>query len=327
MRICIFGAGAIGGNIAGRLHKAGVTPDIVARGAHLSAIKADGLTVRYADGDAQRVTARASDDARDLGAQDLVIVTAKAPALPSVAAGIGPLLGPETAVLFVMNGIPWWYFQNHGGPHDDRRIERLDPGDALRRAVAPERVVGGTIYSSCSVVRPGVVEVTSPINRIILGEPAGAVTPRVQAIAELLAAGGMAAPVASDIRDAVWTKLVSNFSSGPLAALSQANFKTLFAEEACRDAVRRTVAEGAAIAAAMGRRVEADAEDILQRLSPSAHKPSILQDLELGRPMEIDAIYTVPLEMARLAGVATPTLDLLVSLLKLRARSAGLYAG
>ncbi|MFN4283688.1 MAG: ketopantoate reductase family protein [Alphaproteobacteria bacterium] len=327
MRICIFGAGAIGGNIAGRLHKAGVTPAIVARGAHLAAIQANGLEVRYADGDVQAVKARASDDARDLGPQDLVIVTAKAPALPSVAAGIGPLLGPETAVLFVMNGIPWWYFQNHGGPHDDRRLAKLDPGDALRRAVAPERVIGGTIYSSCSVVRPGVVEVTSSINRLILGEPTGAATPRVEAIAKLLAAGGIAAPVTRDIRDAVWTKLISNFSSGPLAALTQSNFKTLFAEEVCRDAVRRTVAEGVAIAAAMGRRAEADAEDILKRLSPSAHKPSILQDLELGRPMEVDAIYTVPLEMARLAGLATPTLDLLVGLLKLRAASAGLYGG
>ncbi len=325
MRICIFGAGAIGGNLAGRLHKAGVTPALVARGPHLAAIQAKGLTVRYADGDAQSFKPAASEDARDLGPQDLVIVTAKAPALPSVAAGIGPLLGEGTAVLFVMNGIPWWYFQNHGGPHDDRRLERLDPGDAMRRAVDPARVLGGTIYSSCSVIEPGTVEVTSPINRLIMGEPSGRITPRAQAVAKLLIAGGMEVPVVANIRDAIWAKLMSNFSSGSLAVLAQSNFRTLYAEEACRDATRRTVAEGAAIAAAMGCQVTADAEDVLRRLSPSAHKPSILQDLELGRAMEVDAIYTIPLDMARLAGVATPTLDLLVTLLKLRAAAAGLY--
>jgi 2-dehydropantoate 2-reductase len=327
MRICIFGAGAIGGNLAGRLRKGGVTPSLVARGAHLAAIQSAGLTVTYADGEAQAFKPQASDDARDLGPQDVVVVTAKAPALPSVAAGIAPLLGPETAVLFVMNGIPWWYFQNHGGPHDDRRLARLDPGDAMRRAVDPARVLGGTIYSSCSVTAPGVVDVTSPVNRLVMGEPDGRITPRARAIAELLTAGGMATAVVPDIRNAIWAKLVSNFSSGTLAVLSQSNFKTLYAEEACREATRRTVAEGAAIAAAMGCEAPSDGEEVLKRLSPSAHKPSILQDLELGRPMEVDAIYTVPLEMARLGKVATPTLDLLVTLLKLRARAAGLYAG
>ncbi len=331
MRICIFGAGAIGGNIAGRLHKGGVTPSLIARGAHLAAIKAGGLTVKYAGDETQSFKPQASDDARDLGEQDLVIVTAKAPALPSVAAGIGPLLGRETAVLYVMNGIPWWYFQNHGGPYDDRRLATLDPGDVMRRAVDPARVIGGTIYSSCSVEAPGLVDVTSPINKLIIGEPrparsGDAATPRTQAIAKILEAGGMAVPIVSDIRNAVWTKLISNISSGPLAVLSQSNFLTIFAEEACREAVRRTVGEGVAIATGMGCAVEADAEDVLKRLSPSKHKPSILQDLELGRPMEVDALYTVPLEMARLAGVATPTLDLLVTLLKLRAKSTGLYA-
>ncbi len=327
MRICIFGAGAIGGNLAGRFHKGGVTPSLVARGAHLAAIRKNGLTVNYADGDVQAFTPQASDDARDLGEQDLVVVTAKAPALPSVAAGIGPLLGPQTAVLFVMNGIPWWYFQNHGGPHDDRRIERLDPGDAMRRAVTPERVIGGTIYSSCSVTAPGIVEVSSPINRIIIGEPTGQISARAEAAAKILIAGGMAAPVVANIRDAVWTKLLSNFSSGTLAVLSQSSFKTIYAEEACREATRRTFAEGSAIAVAMGCQVSSDAEDVLQRLSPSAHKPSILQDLELGRAMEVDAIYAIPLEMARLVGAPTPTLDLLVTLVKLRAKAAGLYGG
>lgn len=325
MRICIFGAGAIGGNLAGRLHKGGITPSLIARGAHLAAIKAKGLTVTYADGDVQAFKPAASDDARDLGPQDLVIVTAKAPALPSVAAGIGPLLGPDTAVLFVMNGIPWWYFQNHGGPHDDRRLERLDPGDAMRRAVDPARVLGGTIYSSCSVTAPGVVEVTSPVNRLVMGEPNGRISPRAQAIAKALVAGGMEVPVTANIRDAIWTKLVSNFSSGTLAVLAQSNFVTVYAEQACRDATLRTVAEGAAIAAAMGCKAPSDGQEVLKRLSPSPHKPSILQDLELGRAMEVDAIYTIPLEMARIANVETPTLDLLVTLLKLRAAAAGLY--
>ncbi|HEY4133800.1 MAG TPA: 2-dehydropantoate 2-reductase [Alphaproteobacteria bacterium] len=325
MRICIFGAGAIGGSLAARFHKAGTTPALVVRGPHLAAIKAKGLTVRDADGSETRFAAEASDDPHDLGPQDLVVVTAKAPALPAIGRAIAPLLGPETAVLFVMNGIPWWYFQNHGGPHDDRRLPKLDPDDGLRRAIDPARILGGVIYCACTVESPGVVQVSSPVNRVILGEPNGQVTPRAQAVAKLLADGGMDTVATPKIRDAIWTKLVANFSSGTLSVATQSSMKAFYAEEACREATRRIVAEGKAVAAAMGCTVTTSAEELLARLAPSAHKPSILQDLELGRAMEVDGVYTVPLELARLAKVETPTLDLLITLLRLRAEAAGLY--
>lgn len=326
MKVCVFGAGAIGTHVAGRLAKGGAAVSVIARGPQLAALEANGVRVRAADGEIQARVA-ASADAGALGRQDAVIVTVKAPSLPSVAAGIGPLLGPDTAVAFAMNGIPWWYFHGTGGAEEGRRLPKLDPGDALREAVHSARVIGGVVYSACTITEPGVVRVENQRSRIVLGAPDGRPSGRIEALAAILRAGGLVMDVTDRIRDAVWAKLLLNLGSGPLAVLAGCAPAQIFAEDACRDATRRILAEGAAIAAAMGCPVEPNAEGQIAQGAKSHHKPSILQDLEGGRPMEIDALYGVPLDFARMHGVPTPTLDLLAATVRVRARGAGLYPG
>ena len=322
MKACVFGAGSIGGHLAGRLATGGAEVSVVARGPHLQAIRRDGLRLEIPDGDLH-IRPAATDDPAELGPQDVVFVATKAPALASVAAAIGPLLGPETAVAFVMNGIPWWY--NYRGEPGAEPIARLDPGGALQHAVGFERAVGGVVYSSCTVTAPGVIKVEHARNRLVLGEPAGGITPRLHAMAEPLRAAGFTIDLAESIRDAVWAKLLLNLGSGMLGVLTASTPGQFYQEEACQAATHAILAEGAALAAAVGCTVTPDAAGQVRNGLKSRHKTSILQDLELGRPMEIDTLYTVPQEMARAAGVATPTLDLLAALTRLRARAAGLY--
>ncbi len=325
MKVCVFGAGAIGGHLAARLFKGGADVSVIARGANLEAMRARGLRVHAPDGEIV-APVRAASDPADLGRQDAVLVTVKAPALPSVASSIGKLLGPDTPVVFAMNGIPWFYFHAEGGPHDGMRLERLDPGGALWTAIGPARAIAGVVYSACTVIEPGVVEVESARSRLVLGEPDGARSARTEALAEVLRAGGIVAEVSERIRDTIWAKLLLNLGGGPLAVLTGCPPSRYYAEEPCREATKRLLAEAAAIAAALGCRVSPDAEGQIRNGSKSDHKPSILQDLELGRPMEIDALHTVPLELARLHGVATPTLEMLAAMVRARAREAGLYA-
>ncbi|NKC34181.1 ketopantoate reductase family protein [Falsiroseomonas selenitidurans] len=327
MKICVFGAGAIGGHLAGRLARGGAEVSLVARGAHLAAIQAKGLTVQAHDG-THVSHPKASADPAALGPQDAVIVTVKAPALPAVAAGIAPLLGPDTAVAFVMNGIPWWYFLGQGAPKGEGlaglRLPGIDPEGALERAVGLHRTIGGVVYSASEVVAPGVVHSEHGNIRVILGEPDGTVTDRALAIAARLEAGGMPCPVTPDIRAAVWAKLLGNLSSGPLCVLARRGVRDTMAEPVLRATARLVAEEGRAIAAALGVALPVADVDRVAR-SNMLHKPSILQDLELGRPMEIESLFEVPLQLARATGTPTPQLDLLVALAKQTARAAGLY--
>lgn len=323
MRICVYGAGAIGGHIAARLAKGGAEVSIVARGPHLRAVQEDGLTVQAADG-VLHCRPRATDDPSRLGPQDAVIVTVKAPALPAVAAGIGPLLGPETAVAFVMNGIPWWYFDRT--PQEGRQLPLLDPGDAVREAVGVHRTIGGVVYSAATVTRPGYVEALAPDNRVILGEPDGAMTPRLQALAGAIAAGGMGGIAVPDIRAAVWAKLLGNLMTGPLCLLARSSMQDTLTDPAVRRAAIAAAREVLAVAAAYGHPITGQTpEDRIARSAQIAHRPSILQDLEAGRAMEIDALFTVPLQLAQEAGVPTPVLDLSVALARRAAIAAGLH--
>ncbi|WP_419896513.1 ketopantoate reductase family protein [Roseomonas sp. USHLN139] len=323
MKICVFGAGAIGGHVAARLALGGAETSVVARGAQLAAIQADGLTVEAPDGTHNLRVAAGS--AAELGPQDAVIVTVKAPALPQVAEAIAPLLGPDTTVAFVMNGIPWWYFDRHGGPLDGRRLPVVDPGEALRRAVGIERTLGGVVYSACTVTRPGVIKAEHANNRVILGEIDGRDSPRARAIAAFLTKGGISGEVTGEIRREIWMKLMGNLAQGPFTILSRQGMAGTLADPAVRAAIRRAMEEAMAVAAGLGQGFEFELDKRLAGSAKLAHKPSILQDLELGRPMEIDALFRVPLELARLAGVETPTLDLSVALATQAATAAGLY--
>ncbi len=287
-------------------------------------MRAHGLRIQAPD---DEFTARvaASDDPATLGRQDAVIVTVKAPALPSVAAGIAPLLGPGTPVAFVMNGIPWWYFHAHGGALEGRRLPAVDPGDAVWNAVGPAQAIGGVVYSACTVISPGVIQVANRRSRLVLGEPDRSASPRIEAIAAPLRAAGFEVEASTDIRTAIWAKLLTNLASGPLVVLARAAPREVLAEPACVAASRAVFAEGLAVAAALGCRVVMDIDKQINALQAMTHRPSILQDLQLGRPMEVAGILDGALELARLAGVSTPVLAMLVALTRVRAREAGLY--
>ncbi len=324
MKICIYGAGAIGGHLAIRLHRAGAEVSRIARGAHLAAIQADGLTVHAVDG-VHHAKVPASADPAELGRQDAVFVTVKAPALPAIAASIGRLLGPETPVAFVMNGIPWWYFDHLAGPHQGKSLPRIDPDDALRRALGPGRAIGGVVYSASAVTSPGVIEVEQPKSRVILGEPDGTLSDRVLQLSGLISKGGISGEATPAIRTEIWNKLISNLAGGTLAVLTGSAPKGIYVEPAAEQAALRMMHEAVAIAQALGADPTTNHAQRISNHRSMDHKPSILQDLELGRPMEIDGMFDAPLALAHLAGVEVPTLELLVALCKLRARSAGLY--
>lgn len=326
MRICVYGAGAIGGHVAARLARGGADVSVVARGAHLAAMAERGISVQASDG-AFNVKVRASADPAALGPQDAVLVTLKVPSLPVLAQNIAPLLGPDTPVVFVTNGVPWWYFLRHDGPLAGTRLERLDPGAGIEKAVGLARTVGGTVYSACTVVEPGVISSLNTASRVVMGELDGSDTPRLRAIAAALEAGGMGGVVSPDIRKEVWLKWMGNVSSGPLGILTRSPMRDTHADPVLRQAAVALMRDGRAIAHALGSPIEVDPEKRVATLTGSAHKASILQDLELGRPMEIDALFTVPQELGQLMGVSTPTLDLFTALVRQVGRQAGLYAG
>jgi len=326
MKVCIYGAGAVGGHVAARLARGGADVSLVARPASCDAIGSNGLQVMTPDGDLAARVAVASNP-QELGPQDIVIVTVKAPALPAVAAGLAPLLAGHTAVAFAMNGIPWWYFQGTDGATADRRLPLVDPGDAMWNAVEARRLIGMVVNTACEVVEPGVIRVTNRTNRLVLGEPDGTVSERIEGLAGVLRAGGMTIDVTRDIRSEIWEKLISNLCGMPMMVLTQMQACDVYRDPACAQAAHRISAEVAMIARALGRSVSFNADRQIEQGRSFRHKASMARDLELGRPMEIDSMLTVPLELAREFKVATPTLDLLAALTVLRSRAAGLYGG
>jgi len=329
LRICIYGAGAVGGHFAARLGAAGHDVSVVARGAQLDALRARGVTLLAGE---ERVSARvrASDRPADLGAQDWVLVTLKANALGALADGLAPLLGPDTAVVFCQNGIPWWYAQGlsaaRPAPPD---LARLDPGGLVARAAAPERVVGGVIYSANEVLEPGVIRNnTAGSNTLTIGEPDDRASGRVAALRATLEGAHIGSPPANDIRKVVWAKLTLNLGSSILCLLAEVTVSELMADDALAAVRARLSAEGRATAAAHGVTLEAAAPRPGPALAaPARHKPSMLQDYERGRPMEIEAQVLAPLAFARAAALAVPTLEALAPLAAHKAHARGLYQG
>lgn len=319
MKIAVFGAGAIGGHIAARLAARGADVSVIARGAQLTGIRNNGLTIQAPDG-TFRVDIKATDDPSSLPAQDMVLVTVKAPALASVAAGIGALLGPATKVAFVMNGIPWWYL-------GAETVPGTDPDGAMRRAIGLDRVIGGVVHSSCTVVEPGVIVVANARSRLILGTPDDRRLAEITQFQGIFDQAAFACENPVRIRDLVWSKLLGNLATGPVSVLTGSAPKDAFVSETIQAATRSIFAEACAVATAEGCSPVIDVEATIAALAKMVHRPSILQDLERGRPMEIDGIFSATQFLARRAGVATPTIDLLVALTKIRARAAGLYDG
>ncbi len=326
MKICIFGAGAIGGYLAVELALVGCEVCVIARGAHLAAIRERGLVLRI-DGREKRVRLRASDDPADFGAQDFVISALKAHQAWESAERLTPLIGPETAVVTAANGIPWWYFYREGGAFEGRHLASVDPDAKQWRIIGPERAIGCVIDPACEVVEPGVIE-HHEFKRFTLGEPDGSRSSRVLALADALTAAGFEAPVRDKIRWSVWLKLWGNVCFNPISALTHATLDRIIAEPALKGLCRTMMLEAKAISEALG--LEIPNEMVERRLtaagSVTGHKMSMLQDLERGRSMEIDAIVTAVQELGRLVGRPTPAIDLVLALVQERGRQAGLYA-
>jgi 2-dehydropantoate 2-reductase len=310
MKICVFGAGAVGSNLALRLAKAGGDVSVVARGAHLEAIRDHGITVDW-NGATETARVNATGDTGALGIQDVVIVSLKATAIAAAAPSIAALVGARTIVVFAVNGLPWWYRPRIGG-----RLDMLDPDGAIAAAIPRAQVAGGVIHVTCSITSPGMVMLEGPLNALILGEPGGGPSERLEPVAALLRAGGVTAKVTDSIGTEIWRKLAMNHASSPLASLAGVGLATLFSDPVLAGAARHLLAESAAIAAAEGFDAANDPDAYLARASKLTHKTSMLLDIEAGKPIELAAILEAPVEIARRHGVATPFLSLVTALLR-----------
>jgi 2-dehydropantoate 2-reductase len=324
MKICIYGAGAIGGYMAVCLAEAGYAVSVVARGPHLEAIRSDGLTL-LSGGERRCVQVQASDDPSVLGPQDYVITTLKAHSIPAVAAQMATLFHERTAVVTAVNGLPWWYFHGVEGPLAGVRLESVDPGGVIWDTLGAERAIGCVVYPACEVSEPGVIQHVEG-DRFTLGEPTGERTERVMALSDALRAGGLKAPVKPRIRDEIWIKLWGNVSFNPISALTRATLDRILAADDVRAVARSMMLEAQAIAEATGVRF---AIDVDRRLAGGeavgVHKTSMLQDIERGRPMEIDATVASVQELGKLLGIPTPTIDTVLALVRLCGEEAGCY--
>jgi 2-dehydropantoate 2-reductase len=322
MRICIFGAGAVGSHFAVRLALAGHEVSCVMRGAHLAAVQANGLTLRVGE-NKFNAKVKASADPAALGPQDLVISTLKATGVASLAAGLKPLLGADTPVIFAQNGIPWWYDIGVPGNHPPTPdLAFLDPGGALRAAIPKARIIGGVIYSSNEVIEPGVVANLSPDrNLLLIGECDDRASERIASLRATLEAAAIGSAPTPQIREAIWSKLLTNMSMSILCVLTGQTARAVRDEPALQHVIPRLVDEANAVARSCIPTVK-----LLTRSGPAPeHKPSILQDYELGRAMEIDVLARAPAAFARQANLSTPMLDLIAGLAIQRARDKGLY--
>lgn len=322
MRIAVYGAGAIGGLLGARLAAAGADVGLIARGPHLAAMQERGLELRHG-GQSVVTRPRATQDPAELGVQDYVVVTLKAHQVPGVVPAMQPMLGPDTTVVMAVNGVPWWYFHGLDGPWRDRRLASVDPGDVQWHGIGPDRVLGCIVYPAAEVVEPGVVELVEG-DRFSLGEPSGERSERAEKLSALLVAAGLKAPVRPRIRDEMWVKLWGNLSFNPLSALTGATLDVLASDPGTRAAARAMMLEAQAVAERLGVRFAISVDKRIDGAGAvGAHKTSMLQDLERGRPLEIDALVGAVQEMGRLVEVPTPAIDLVLGLVRMRARTAG----
>jgi 2-dehydropantoate 2-reductase len=324
MKIAVFGAGAIGGLLAVKLHQAGADVCVIARGPHLAAIREKGLTLK-SDGATSTVRLPCMDNAAEAGPQDYVIVTLKANGLVPAAPQIAKLMGPDTALVTGINGVPYWYFYGLDSPWRDRVVESVDPGGKLWDILPPRQAIGCVVYPAAEVVEPGVIEHTYG-NRFSLGEPDGSKSTRVEALAQLLAKAGLRAPVRTNIRDEIWVKLWGNLAFNPLSALTSSTLDRLAFRPDLRAVVRSMMEEATAVGEALGVKFSVTMDKRMDGAGEvGAHKTSMLQDLERGRPMEIDALLGAVVELGVLTGVATPLCGAILALVRERGRQGGCY--
>lgn len=329
MKVCIYGAGAIGGWIGMALARTGAEVNVVARGATLAALRANGLTfVQRIDGAEKReqVQVNAVEETSKLGVQSLVVVAVKAPALKEVASRIAPLLGADTIVLTAMNGVPWWFFEgNFGGSLAGRNLDAVDPDGLIGGSIPSELVLGSVVHASCSLDSPGVVRNHSG-NSLIVGEPSGGVTQRVQRVVERLVAGGIHATASSRIQKDVWYKLWGNMTVNPISAITGATMDKILDDEHLFTFISKVMLEAKEVGERIGIPISETTSDRLAMTRKiGAFKTSMLQDVEASRAVELDALVSSVREIGQALGLKTPYTDALLGIARLHAKQRGLY--
>ncbi|MCX7349719.1 MAG: 2-dehydropantoate 2-reductase [Alphaproteobacteria bacterium] len=319
-KICVFGAGAIGGYVGARLAMQGEADvSLVARGHHLAAMQADGLTLKQ-HGATQVVRPRVTDDPKQLGPQDFIILTLKAHGLAGAIDQLMPLIGKDTAILFAQNGIPWWYFHGVGGPLEGTRLESVDPGGVIWDRIGPERALGCVVWQAAEIEAPGVIAHHYG-DRMPLGEPTGEKTERVQRLSRLLTSAGVKSPVKPNLRNEIWLKLWGNLSFNPVSVLTQGTLADLATDPGTRGVIRTMMEEARAVAERLGVSFAVDADERMDMAAKvGAHRTSMLQDVEAGRPTELDALLGVVIELGRIVQISTPSLQLVYDLCKFRSQ-------
>ncbi|TAL53393.1 2-dehydropantoate 2-reductase [Pandoraea sp.] len=321
MKICIYGAGAIGGYMGAKLAMAGADVSFVARGKHLAAMQERGVRLRE-EGTEHTVPVRCTDNPAELGPQDYLLITLKAHSVPAVVDAMQPLLGPDTAVVTGINGIPYWYFHDYGGDLAGTVLQSVDPGGKQWHGLGPQRAIGCVLYPATEIVEPGVIKHVYG-KKFPIGEPSGARTPRVERLHEIMTRAGLEAPIREDIRDEIWLKLWGNLCFNPISALTHATLDVIAGDPGTRALAKTMMLEAQGIAEHLGAHFRVGVERRIDGAGAvGAHKTSMLQDLLHGRPMEIDPLLTVVQEMGRLAQMPTPTIDIVLALIKQRERMA-----
>ncbi len=324
MKACIYGAGAIGGWIGNGLARAGCSVSVVARGTTLTALTQNGLRLNQA-GKVTAQTVRAASSPAELGVQDLVVISVKAPALPDVAKHIAPLIGPNTVVMTAMNGVPWWFLQGFGGAYANQALTSIDPQGEIAKAIAPQHIIGCVVHASCSLDEPGLVHHHFG-NKLIIGEPLGEKTQRVMQLAALLEKAGFEVPVSGQIQTDIWFKLWGNMTVNPISALTGATTDLIMGDDLVRGFISSVMLEAKDIGARLGITIDQQPEDRhAVTLKLGAFKTSMLQDVEAGKAVELDALVTAVRELGTLTKVPTPYTDALLGLARLQARVRGLY--
>jgi 2-dehydropantoate 2-reductase len=324
VKVCIYGAGAIGGWIGHGLARTGCSVSVVARGATLQSLSQHGLRLNHA-GSVTAQSVRASSSPAELGVQDMVVISVKAPALPDVAQHIAPLIGPETVVMTAMNGVPWWFLHGFGGSYADQPLTSIDPQGDIAKAIAPQHIVGCVVHASCSLDAPGLVHHHFG-DKLIIGEPSGVKTQRVLQLAARLEKAGFEVPVSEQIQKEIWFKLWGNMTVNPISALTGATTDLIMGDDLVRDFISSVMLEAKDIGAHLGITIEQQPEDrhaVTMKLG--AFKTSMLQDVEAGKAVELDALVTAVKELGTLTKTPTPCTDALLGLARLQARIRGLY--
>jgi 2-dehydropantoate 2-reductase len=322
MKVCIVGAGAIGGYLGVKLAKAGAEVTLIARGAHLAAIQANGLKLSFADGSAEVITpALATSNMAEAGHQDLVILGLKAQSVPAIAPSLPTLYGPDTIVLPAQNGIPWWYFRKHGGEYEGTRIQAVDSDGVVEQFTGVDRVIGCVVYPAAEIVAPGVIQHIEG-DRFSLGELDGSKTERLQRLADFMKRAGIKAPIRSQIRTDIWVKLWGNLAFNPISALTRATLEQICQFPLTRDLAAEMMREAQTIAEKLGIEFGITLE---QRIAGAekvgAHKTSMLQDIEAGRSTEVDALVGAVAALGRLTQTPTPHIDSIYASVKLLEKS------